>query len=225
MNDSKEGSGMCDEQRRLLAAAVPALPIAPAKIRETLQRAAMDARRGRVLRRTLSIAGAVAFLGLTAAGIWRWNGENPDEGLTFRTAIDITRDGSDYSRTNVQTAAFKVSTDITRMLSDLIDSRALTRDLKATMLEALDSPVPITVPYESGVEELRWKLDNGGALTSEDAVLLKQAMYAAVAAIRSLGERRADMREVSDGICRIFRDYVTKVEAERGLAPPDDRVR
>lgn len=216
MNPPHDDPGLCEEQRRLLTAAIPSLPIAAERIQATLRSAEADVRRRGARQRLFASAGIGSLVALlAAAGYWRWNGENGDERLTFRAAIDITRGVGDYSRTNVQAALGKVATDLTRMLSRLMEQGALTEDLKATMLEALDSKEPISVPYEQGVEALRWKLDNGGVLTADETTLMKQAIYAAVEATRRLGERRADMREVSNSVCRMFRKYVTVVPLER----------
>jgi hypothetical protein len=139
----------CLEQRVLLEAAMPPLPLAEDRIQATLRVAQRQLQQRRARNRIFAVVGAMTFLAtLAAASFWRWDGEDSDAGLTFRASIAITRGEEDYSGTNVQTSAGKIGQDITRMLSRLIDRGALTDDIKAAMLEALDSPAPIVVPYQ-----------------------------------------------------------------------------
>lgn len=204
-----------EAMRRLLADAVPEVPIAATKVRATAARAVAEAAARRRFRRLLAVAASVAFLVALVAGYrWRWRGDHIDD-MSFQQAIDITRVDDGYEKGRVQAAAGKVSMDITRMLSRLIERGALTDELKAAMLEALDSPVPIAVPHAFGVEDLRRKLGTGVALTPSEMAQLKQAIYAAVHTIRALGERREDMRELADSICVGFRRYVTVLPIER----------
>ncbi|MBL9076201.1 MAG: hypothetical protein JNL08_01775 [Planctomycetes bacterium] len=204
-----------EAMRRLLADAVPEVPIAATKVRATAARAVAEAAARRRFRRLGAVAASVAVLVALVAGYrWRWSGDHIDD-LSFRQAIDITRVDDGYEKGRVQAAAGKVSMDITRMLSRLIERGALTDELKAAMLEALDSPVPIAVPYAWGVEDLRRKLEAGVALMPSEMAQLKQAIYAAVHTIRALGERREDMREITDSICFMFRRYVTVIPIER----------
>lgn len=215
-HDGGEDTTFSPAEQRLLESSIPRQELNEAWIQSTVQRTIERQRQRNRRTRLFAMVAAASISILLAAGYWRWSGRNSDEELTFGSAIELTRAIEDYPLARVQAATGKVWRDATGMLADLHAHGALRPEIVSAVQEALDAPGVVSVRYDGGLEELRWKVQAGEPLSTSEVQQVAAALRAAVAAIRDAGEREPKLATITRKLCTNVRNDLGRYSG----APP-----
>jgi len=191
MTDPDE-TGFDEQERELLRLASPPLPLDPAKLQATLQRAREHASTLARRRRTRLWLGlglcAAALVALPFLGVFgsRSKGLPP----TLTAALQVTRNAGEYDRGDVQAAMHKLYRVAHRLLAAVKTSPDVERRAREAVLQALDGPIT-PVAYDGGFEAVLAKVERREPLSEAELVTLTAAARASVVGLRALGSEHA----------------------------------